>query len=407
MSIYRTLLEEDEINVIDNEDNDGFEEVKDLMEVIDDGEINMQEVEDAADAEFGPDEDVEDIMDEFCLLIAESESAWNLVLEGIGIRELNEAVQGINEEKIDMESVKSFFGGLKEKVVNLYNKVIGTIKKYAESAMAAVKFNLDFVAKNREAIIDGAKSGVSVQGYPYSGMKGAAKYFNANPLTKTKAYKLAMGGDEALNSARYDQQDRVADLQKVISALTGGKVAASSRSYKKEMVAYLRGGTEKVAVKASGKDIIAVLEDKEGMIKAINDAQNSAKEECKEVVKALHKLEKSYAKAAGREKNSTIDRIGTGAMKSYGIKTKGERKYASADAAAADSKKNRAAVIAQGLNNVLSVSTIAKGTILKMVKEQAQQARKLANACIKASKKGSKGIEESFEYGYLSDLNLI
>ena len=132
MAIYRALLEEDEINVIDNNDNDGYEEVKDLMDVIDDGEINMQEVEDAADAEFGPD-DVDDIMDEFCVVIAESEMAWNTVLEGIGIRELNEAVHGINEEKINLDSVKSFFSGLKEKVTALFSRLMETLKKYASS----------------------------------------------------------------------------------------------------------------------------------------------------------------------------------------------------------------------------------------------------------------------------------
>lgn len=386
MSIYRTLLEEDEINVIDNKDNDGYEEVKDLMDVIDDGEVNIQEVEDAADAEFGPD-DVDDIMDEFCLVIAESEMAWNTVLEGIGVRELNEAVRGINEEKIDMESIKSFFGGMKEKVAALYTKIMGVLKKYSEAAVSAIKFNITFTQKHREDIINGAKAGVSIQGYPYSGMSGAGKFFKAQPFLKTKAFKIA--SSDAVDSVIYNGNDKVADIQTIIGALTGGKVNASKKEYKSEMIAYLRGNDHKVAIKASGKDLIAVLEDKKGMLKAIQDVNDSAKSEYKSMIKALHKLEKVYEKRGKK--------IGNEKSKNYDLR----------GATAAGEGKANAAYLANSMKDLLNVSTIAKGAILKMVKEQAHQARKLANACVKASKKGSKGIEESFEYGYLSDLNLI
>ena len=315
--------------------------------------------------------------------------AWNTILESIGVRELNEAVQGINEEKIDMESVKSFFGGLKEKVTALFSKLIATLQKYANSASAAIKFNTTFTQKHREDIINGAKAGVSIPGYSYAGMASASKYFNAKPLLKSNAYKLAMGGDEAILNSRYEAQDATADMQKIIGTLTNGKVDVTKREYKAEMVDYLRGSDHKVDIKASGKDLIAILEDKKGMMKAVKDAQDSTKEEFKAVVKALHRLEKAYGK-----------RYTKNAMYS-------NRKFETKKAVDSSAGYNRAVYLAKVLDRMLKVSAIAKGTILKMVKEQAHQARKLANACVKAAKKSDKGIDESFEYGYLSDLNLI
>ena len=60
---YHSLLE-DSINDLDK-NNDGAAEMKELQDVVaDDNDINTQEIEDAQDAEFGPDDSVKDIMDE-------------------------------------------------------------------------------------------------------------------------------------------------------------------------------------------------------------------------------------------------------------------------------------------------------------------------------------------------------
>ena len=378
MSLYRTLLEDDTINALDN-DNDGYEEARDLMDVIDDEEINAQEIEDAQEAEFGPD-DIDDIMDETAMIIAESEMAWNAIMESIGIRELNEAVNGINEAESDAKSAKEFFNGAKANAGELFGKLMNTTRKWKDTALAALNFNAKFLAKHREDIIEGSKAGGSISGYPYTGMNAAVKFINNNGLAATKAYKIAMGGSTA--GVSYTSADRVADMNKVISKLAGGQ-DMSHGEFKKAMLATIRGGSSPTDISMKGSDVVAILSDKDSLSNAVDSMSNQTKAEFKSLAKAIAKLERSYGKAA------------RGADDKYG------------KASNKDSKAT-AVTVQKALKDCTNLSAMARSVVMKCITERARQARKLANIYIKNAKgKGKGAIKESFEYGYLSDLDLI
>lgn len=79
--IFKHILE-DAINDLDK-NNDGSKEMKELQDVVsDNNDINRQEIDDAQEAEFGPDEHVDDIMDEGVGSVIAASAAAALLLFG-------------------------------------------------------------------------------------------------------------------------------------------------------------------------------------------------------------------------------------------------------------------------------------------------------------------------------------
>ena len=365
MSFYRTLLEGD-VNVLDN-DNDGSEMAKKLMKEIDDQEINIDEVESAADAEFEPGEGVDDIMDEMYMAIAEAEMDWNAMMQEAGLMELSEAARGIVTEG-KMDSVKDFFNKTKEKIKEFFNKVWQVIQRWASNLTAVVATNKKLASKYADKIKSGYEKYKSdssidrIEGYTFSGVEEAFNKFKAK--AEVKYAEGEDGGREILRSLRKEYAG-----------------SEDSSDFRSNMMEKLRGSKDTVKLSISGEEVIKMLKEDEVTKKKVREAMNQSKKEFKSAIKKVDELQKKAEKAAG--------------SKDAAEKAEGKANYA------------KYTVQATNIREQLKILQIVRSCLLSAIGAKAKQARKVANAYIRlGNKEKYKGFQNE-SYGFLSGLNLI
>lgn len=371
MGIYRTLLE-DNVNILDS-DNDGSKEMKELMGEIDNAEINASEVENAAEAEFGDGESVSDIMDESYMIIAESEMAWNEVMQAIGIREADYARRGV-EVIYEAPDIKGFFKKAKDKIVETFKKIWEVIQRWAKNVMATVTLNKKFAEKYATQIAEGEKiynrdkSIKRIDGYSFAGLDAGIKMFTVEFVSE-KAFNDVNKND--------DKEVTTADAKEIVNALRKKMSGSSGQGdFRDNVLKMLRGSDDKGKTHMTASEVIDILTDKDNARKTVKDAATQMKKEMKAALRELESTEK----AAKQDK---------------------------------DGKAMTAAAIAISLTKqLIAVSSIFRSALLSCISQRKRQARKFGNLYVRISNKNDKkgfhkGYKESSEYGFLGSLNLV
>lgn len=133
-------------------------EVGNDLDAIEDAVLNgTNKVEDIADAEAGTINGVsEDPLEEAYMLMFECEYNDNLLLQQIGIQEINEAARGI-EPLNEAGKVKEFFKKIKEKLKRMFETITKAFWKLVRKLDLGMANDKKFVASNKTKIVDGSK----------------------------------------------------------------------------------------------------------------------------------------------------------------------------------------------------------------------------------------------------------
>lgn len=360
MGMYRTLLE-DEVTFLDD-NNDGAASMEELMDAVDNQEINVDEVENAQSAEFDETKDADDILEEATMALAESEMAWNMMMEDFAIAEASRANSGILTESFD--DIKNWCKAAADKVKEFFKKVWQVIQRWASNITSMIMTDKKFLEKNRAKIEAGYKVIKAdktkwKEGYTFEGLQKKA--------------------DDILTS-----ESRYSELGKVIDALTFENSSSSVGSIanmgigkdvdKDALKKSVMGEKKEMAMDV--RDVIDALSDKGDAKKAIKKAADNTKKSFNRWLKAIKNLEKK----AGNAKNEDYD------SKAYQNIIK--------------------------INNTVKKEQVSfqadRNIVLAAIKKLKHQARSFGNLYVRAANKDKyKGFQNESGYGYLSGLNLI
>lgn len=359
--MFRSFLEEDNNTV------DGYDQMEDLMNEIDDNDANEEEQTSAANAEYN--EDDEDPLEEMTMLIAESQADFNDILQSIGIRELNESTEGVDSNTTEKRSASTMFSSIKKNIANFASTAIVKINKTKNVMIDIAMKNRAYAIKFKDEIMAGAPN-VKIEGYPYSGMRGNIVNATANRITKTKAYKLAQSG--SLVGANYDDSMASSDNSTILNTVGLSEIPSKMHSAKGAIVAHLRGASAKTSISMSGSALYKALTNVEDVKKINKDIVNAFKADSKTTIKAITKLESEYRKAGKKDES-----------------------YRSAKATA-----SRLASVLKKYNSLLA---LVRSAYQKCYRERLAQYRKLANAAIgsthvRKKKSSEDSMDESFDF---------
>lgn len=390
-SMYRTILEADDVLTHQDPDNlDGAEDVKEIQDIVNDEDANAEEQEQGAEAAFGPDDGVEDIVDESMMFIAESEMAWQKIMHAVGMRELSEAAAG-REAVLEAADIKGWFKAAKDKIVAFFKKVWQVIQRWAGNVLAMVTPNKSFAKKYATQIKKGealyAKADKKLKGYPFtSGAIGTtddpfiqdAKQADqgskiVNDLAKAFASDIRNGmtfGDmkPAIDKA-YDE------MFKVYGVSTDADMSEIRDKAKEDMF----GAKEPTEMTMSAADIIAILEDKGNVKKSTKKAMDNAQKQMKAAIKTLNDAQKAI-EGVHKDDNTSANNV-------MGV----------------------ASSLNTALNKMLSVTQVERSVAMSAITKRMHQARAFGNYYVRLANKDAKpGFQkESTEYGFLGSLNLV
>lgn len=154
MSLYYSKFYEGAAPAIYQDPN----EVGNDLDAIEDAVLNgTNKVEDIADAEAGTINGVsEDPLEEAYMLMFECEYNDNLLMQAIGIQEVNEAARGL-EPLNEAGKVKEFFKKIKEKLKKMFETITKAFWKLVKKLDLGMANDKKFVASNKTKIVDGSK----------------------------------------------------------------------------------------------------------------------------------------------------------------------------------------------------------------------------------------------------------
>ena len=384
MGIYRTLLEEEVPHITDNNDTD--EQMKELIDVVEDQDANEAEQDRAQEAEFAePGTSADELLGESWMAIYEFESGTNEIMQAIGVHELQEAASG-REFLMEAPDIKGFFKSVKDKVVAFFKKVWSVIQRWAGNIRAALTSGKKFAEKYASAIRDGKttlegnKNAKKMKGFEFSGLN------EKNPETDSNFASKKL---ESLFGADYDGNSTATaeDVEKAVNEVRGkfcgGKGSVSAADYAKTLKEHLYGGSEAKEMWMSADDVISSLSDKKGDMKKVNDFMKEAKKQMKSTLETLTKAEREAGKPVKDE---------TGEAKTARM--------------ARQTQYTRAI---SGMRQILSVTQAWRSQTLAAIRARYAQARRYGMAYVAATNRGKyKGFQkESTEYGFLGSLGLV
>ena len=390
MGIYRTLLEEEVPHLDDNNNPD--DQIKELIDVIEDQDANQAEQDAAQDAAYGPDCGVDDIMDESAYAIYEFEAGHAQIMQAIGMHELQEAAAG-REFIFEAADIKGFFVSVKNKIVTFFKKVWSVLQRWAGNLGAVFTSNKKFADKYAAQM----RSGFNIcNSSKYDGKK--LKGFKFPTLDKdiadAKAGKDAKLPDEVKDGidkmkaalehvgkyTKYESKLSAEDVENELNRVRGSacneeSVSASEFSSKLKKCIY--GADEPTEFWMPVDEVVKILSGKKDDVKAVNDYMKNAKKQSKAALDMIHDLEKAVSKVEDGQ-------FRTGAMADI----------------------TRAIAIERGSLTILQ--TVRSAT-LSAINARARQARRYGMTYVAASNKDKhKGFQkESTEYGFLGNLGLV
>lgn len=381
MSFYRSFLEEDiETPILDDNNSP---EIKEIEDIVNDQDANAEEQDDAQEAEFGPSEGVDDILDETYMAIAEAENEFNQITMAIGLKELSEAVNG-REMIYEAPDIKGYLTKAKNWVVSFFKKVWSVLKRFAANLASVFKTNKGFANKYESQIKEGynlfKKSKNELTGYEYpkaafDGMLKDSKWKTSSAGMKNiRGYvsKIASWKDDDKSSVAFSADDASSLLAGHRKYLAGKECSANELA--NTILSKLRGGNEKKKMYMDPAYVIEILKF-DGM-KDINSAIKESRKEYKEAISNLNSIEKSLK---GSDDKKASEKLGA--------------VYRLTDC----------------FKSILSATQVARNAMLKAVHGRSIQARIYGQAYVAAVNKNThRGFQkESSEYGFLSNLQLV
>lgn len=413
MGFYlQTLREEEEFMGNTGFDSDGIAtpgdkyevELSDVAQTIED--INADYADQSSQEELdGQDAGLEENPVEECMIaMAECEYNWNAIMRAIGTREIQEASRG-REMVMEAVDIKGFFNKIKEFFVKLFKKFTAIVKNWIDNASAAFRTNKSFIAKYGKDLEKGqnayfAKSDYkNFKGYTFEGLgtnvKGLAAIFSnpniSNDRLKAHAEKLMSsvrdGNFDANVQTGMHPDTYRGHLVKAIDSKKPDKVEAGD--FNKMLKEAIYGSSEKVTLKKGDSIISAgtiktILSSDKSDINAVKEAYGKAKKLFDETIKALTDLEKSINRSTA-EASDNKSKMMSGVTKLCTWE-----------------KEKKSALV------------MANSTLMKAIRAQKAQSRKVANAYIFALNRDTK--QKAFdradgktvkESGFLAGVELI
>lgn len=404
MSLYRAILEEDEVNGVIDTTSDGAPELKEIEDVVANFDANEYEQTEAQDADFGSSDDPaegEALLDETMIIIGEAQMWDNQIMQAIGIREVNALYEGKNTDMLyeGVDDIKAFFKKIKDWVVSFFKKVWQVMKRYFANLSACVRTNSSFLKKYGSKLDDGAKAywdgthKMELKGYPWTKMKSSIDSVSSKENSIIKAIVDAQ--KETVKQLRSDDssvavgayKDSTADtVAKEVDALRGMTVEENmveSGDYREKLMTYFRGAEEKSDYHMTGKEIRDALDtNTKKAVKKAKENLNKSKTEMKQQITALNNMEKTLQSKENNSKEKDSGR----------------------------SDKLKAVINYKNLmQGILTMMQVYRSAFLTGCRQYINQARIYGNAYIAAYNKGDKKYKgfQSESAGFLSNVELV
>ena len=388
MGIYRSLIEEEISHLDDNNNPD--EQLKELMDVVEDQDANQEEQDRAQEAEYAePGTQADELLGESWMAIYEFEAANAELMQAIGIHELNEAAYG-RDVLWEAPDIKGFFKNIKDKVVAFFKKVWSVIQRWAGNLAAVFTSNKKFVEKYGSVMKDGHdalkadKSRKDMKGYSFSGIRKGDDNIVRKSDSATEDIKKLFGPDFLEGKGGTNiSAEAVEEMVNEVRGKFCNKSSVSASDFHKELKEYLYGESEPADMLMDVEAVIDALKDKKDDRKKVTDFMKESKTQMKKVLETLSKAEKSFGKDVKDETDSART-----------ARLQNQTQYTRA---------------ISGMRQILSATQIWRSAMLGAINARARQARRYGMAyVVAANKKKHKGFQkESTEYGFLGRLNLV
>lgn len=395
MGIYRTLLEEEVPHLDDNNNPD--EQIKELMDVVEDQDANQAEQDRAQEAEFAePGTQADDLLAESWMAIYEFESSHVELMKAIGMHELNEAACG-RDLLWEAPDIKGFFANVKKKVVEFFKKVWSVLQRWAGNLAAVFTSNKKFVEKYGDHINTGYQliskdnSAKNMNGYSFKGLDSVNVDTKSVQVMKDLGNNISIlknassipemiekGTSFTANTAE-DYDDLVGTIRALLCG--GNESTVSAGDFSSKLKANLYGGDKPDKMLMKPDDIKKILSDKKDDRKKVQDFMKESKKQMKDAIDDINKMEKAASNASASNDRQTATKN------------------------AIISECTRAV---SALRQVLSATQIWRSATLGAINARARQARRYGMAYVAAANRDKhKGFKESTEYGFLGKLNLV
>ena len=411
MSFYLNMLREEEDmlsgntgfddSLVANSDDEYETDLKKTAEIIED--INADYSDQSSQPELDAQDLQENPVEECAMMIFESQYNWNTIMRAIGTKELLENARG-REMVMEAVDVKEFFNKIKEFFVKMWKKFTAYVKNWIDNAMALFRTNKSFVQKYGAKFADGKKAyEADPDKKPMKGYNFKAKYGsfdtqlkmavegaqeNANLVAK-KVGDLSA----AVSSGNFDRANELNvahNTERLRGRLCGKSDEISADSFRKELKIAYFGSEEKETLKDDAlnpETIKKSLENSNKDVKDIKKVYDNAKKAFDATLKGLKRLEDAIRKSsadASEGKSATMNAV----VRSMSIE-----------------KDNKAAI------------TMSGNMLMKAMKAQKAQCRRVANAWIfalnKSTRKGKidkldkQNASAMLGGGFLSNVELI
>lgn len=386
MGIYRTLLEEEVPHLDDNNNPD--DQIKELIDTVEDQDANQAEQDAAQDAAYGPDCGVDDILDESAMAIYEFESGHAQIMQAIGMHELREAAAG-REFIFEAADIKGFFKSVKDKIVAFFKKVWSVLQRWAGNIGAVFTSNKKFADKYGSAMEKGhgivsKDKSKEMKMYPFTNVKKAIDMATSGK-TNVKDFgdvvsdvRSAVDSGSASKSTTAEEYEQKLASYRALLTFSGTTVSAGE--FGEKLKSGLYGKEEKGFMDpAAVKEILGGKKDDR---KAVKDFMTECKTQWKKTLQDLDSLEN----AAKKMDDST--------------------KEASANRSAVMAECSRAITF---VRSWLTTTQTWRSATLSAINARARQARRFGMLYVTAANKDKhKGFQkESAEYGFLGSLGLV
>ena len=408
MGIFVDALREETEEFLDNTGFDGgsvatpdnkYEvELNDVAKAVEDinqnyADQSSQEELDGQDLEANP-------VEECMIAIYESEHNWNMIMNTLAAKEVNESAMG-REMVLESVDIKGFFEKIKQFFITMWKKITAVVKNWIDNAMAVLKTNKQFAAKYGKKLTEGKTA-----------------YFADSAHKAFKGYEFKHIDEKTLIDSMKDvdtKNDRALTILRNVIKLGGANNATLSgdtSEYSNDMIRALFLGEKNKQVTSDGfskalKEYYYGTEDKitlpekssaldpdnitsilsgDMKMKNVRNAYNTMKKSINDTLKSINELEKS-------------------------IKENSKNNATEATSAQITAISKWASVVKERK----SIAHMAMTTYMRAAHAQAAQARRIGNAYIfalnKKTRKGKidaangKATHESA--GFFSSLELI
>lgn len=258
--IYKSLLENELIDGIVQDPNEPGVDLDAVEKAVagEDGiAAHQDEVEAATDGMIG------EPVDEFAMIIYESEYNYNQIMEAIGMNELRESAMG-RDLVLEAADIKGFFKTVKNFFVQMFERITKAVRDILAKLDLQAKSDKKFVAENKTYIIEGAKADWNMKGYNIGDLskfyEGAGKADADVAIVKKAIETLKTVDSSKLHEEIKEVQAKSKDVEKEIINQYGAGVAGENlKAFRKNLHNEIFGEKVELKGKIDAQAVIDVL----------------------------------------------------------------------------------------------------------------------------------------------------